>query len=329
MWQNLRVIKSILWLVVVLACLALILSLGLRELGAEAPLNDALDATPESSSPESVVPVLPQILIYQSKDRLQASASSEVTEWQYVGPSLKATCDLPFFTTTTQTIRSGREVLLDTTDYGRYYCFRALVASDNYIYHAYLVAYERAELMIEQDFNALNERVLRAETLQTVINWQITGPLSENKCSSATFAAAAEQGELQESNEITIDNDESWQDLDSQNLPVLYYCFRAQNAGQQWGLASRRLSFDSLNFFWRTSDDELLVVVENLSQDLLGEYVVQDSAASSCSMEDFVEPQQVESGNSIDLSDVDGQRRYCFRIKDAANTYHYDDYLLN
>ncbi len=328
MWQNLRVIKSILWLVVVLACLTLILSFGLRELGAEAPLNDALEATSESSLPESVAPVLPQILIYQSNSRLQASANSEATEWQYIGPSFKAVCDLPLFTTTLQTIRSGREVLLDFTDYGRYYCFRALVESDNHIYHAYLVAYERPELTIEQDFNVLNERVLRAETSQTIINWQIVGPLSENKCSSATFGTAAEQGELQESNEITI-YDESWEDLDPQSLPVLYYCFRAQNAGQQWGLASRRLSFDNLNFFWRTSDDELLVVVENLSQDLLGEYVIQDSAASSCSMEDFVEPQQVESGNSIDLSDVDGQRRYCFRIKDAANTYHYDAYLLN
>ena len=92
---------------------------------------------------------------------------------------------------------------LDMTDYGRYYCFRALVEGDNYIYHAYLVVDGRPELMIEQDFNALNERVLRAETLQTIINWQIAGPLSENKCSSATFEVAAEQGALQESNEIT------------------------------------------------------------------------------------------------------------------------------
>ena len=90
MWQNLRVIKSILWLVVVLACLALILSFGLRELGVEVPLNDALEASSESSSPEAVAPVLPQILIYQSNSRLQASASSEVTEWQYIGPSLES-----------------------------------------------------------------------------------------------------------------------------------------------------------------------------------------------------------------------------------------------
>ena len=164
--------------------------------------------------------------------------------------------------------------------------------------------------------------------MQTIINWQIAGPLSENKCSSETFEVAAEQGALYQSNEIAI-NDENWADLLPQSFPVVYYCFRAQNTEQLWGLASRRLSFDRPDFVWQERDDELKVTAGNLFEDSLAEYVVQDVTASSCSMEDFVERQQVESGNSIDLSARDEPRRYCFRIKDFANTYHYDAYLLN
>ena len=316
MRQKVGFIKSILWMVVILTALVLMLVIGFRALGAETLVEGSAVSLP---SGEIAAP-LPEISISQRDGYLRASAAVGVAEWRYAGPNTSAACDSAFFATTA-TVRTGREVILDPADYGRYYCFRAS-ADGGHIYHAHLVVDNRPHLTVEQDLNAAGEIVLRAASTQVADSWQSVGPLAAESCLSASFEIA--DISPRSGPELII----AVRPADSESEPVTYYCFRARGQSGEWGFVGRHLAADSLTLTWQNADGILEVNSENWPEGQIGEYVVKDAAAGNCSMEDFADRANVGSGNTIPVNSDDAGY-YCFRLKDNSNTYHYSNYLLS
>ena len=315
MRQKVGFIKSVLWMVVVLAALLLMLVIGLRVLGAETSVEGSEVLPPAS---EAAAP-LPEIVISQRDGHLRASVEAGIAEWRYAGPNASAACDSAFFATTA-TVRTGREVILDSADYGRYYCFRAS-APDSHIYHAHLVVDNRPHFTVEQDLNAAGESVLRAVSAQAADSWQSVGPLAAGSCLPASFEI--DDISPKSGQELIIAGDTAA----SESEPPAYYCFRARGQTGEWGFAGRYLETSRLTLTWQNADGLLEVNSENWPESQIGEYVVKDVTASSCSMEDFVERGDVGFGNTIPVNSS-AAGYYCFRIKDGGNTYHYGDYLL-
>ena len=316
MRQKVGFIKSVLWTVVALTALLLMLIIGLRALGAGASGEGSGITLP---AVEVAMP-LPEILISHRDGRLRASAAAEVTEWRYAGPNAMAACDSAFLATT-RIVRTGREVILEPADYGRYYCFRASV-DGGYIYHAHLVVDNRPPLIVEQDLNAAGESVLRAVSARAADSWQSVGPLAAERCLSASFEI--DDISPRDGQALTIDS----LPADSESERLAYYCFRARGQSGEWGFAGRNLETGSLALTWQNAGGLLEVNSENWPEGRIGEYVVKDVTASSCSMEDFADREGVGSGNTIPVN-ADDVGYYCFRVKDGDNTYHYSNYLLS
>ena len=308
MRQKVGFIKSVLWAVVILTALILMLILSIRVLASE-PSVERINLEPAAE--EQVTPP-PEISIRQRDGHLRASASVEASEWRYAGPNATTACDSAFFATT-ETVRTGREVVLDSADYGRYYCFRAAV-DDDYIYHPHLVVDNRPQFVIEQDLNAAGESVLRTVSAQPAAGWQSVGPLAVESCMAASFDIVGISP--QSGSELSIGIDPSPD----------YYCFKARGLSGEWGFAGRQLETDRLEFIWQNADGLLEVTSENWPADRIGEYVIKDAADSSCSMEDFADREGVGSGNSIPV-DSASAGYYCFRVKDTGHAYHYSNYL--
>ena len=246
---------------------------------------------------------------------------TEATDWQYIGPNPVSTCGSTLFNSFNQKIRSGNEVVLETLDYGHYYCFRVLSSDAEYIYKTHLVLYDGRLIEISQDSNSQNEIVLSATHQKEVLSWQHSVQLSDDVCSAEIFA---DPTQFAAGNSLVIDRLDL-SDADSEPTNV-YYCFRAEVEAGSWVYKNHLLQFTEPPFVWKIETDYLLIEVDGLSA-ANGEYVVQDVDEGSCSLEAFVNRDEVKRGNLI-LINEETPAAYCFRIKDELKVYHYNRYVL-
>ena len=299
-------------MVAVIAAATLILAFGLKSLASEAPLAGTPVAAPEP------VAELPVVTVSRLGDRLQASSTAEAAEWHYLGPLTQPACDSALFTVNQQDIRSGREIRLQETDTGRYYCFRALLGEGLSIYASYQAEQASLKLMIEQDLDATGQRVLRLVASRPPTSRQALGPLvPPASCAQALF----EDGQRQpfEAEAVVVGDVEALLEAPAAGN----YCFRGRVAGEAWVYVGRRPSAPAAPAWsWRQADDGRLPPELGDFPGSGLEYVVQSAGSATCSMEDFSDRRRVQQG-AVDQS---AGVRYCFRIKDDGGTYHYAAY---
>ena len=320
MWQNLRVTKLVLRVVFVISTTLLVLYFGLN----------AILANPEANAVETNNNVLQtdayveftQIHIEKANGRLKATASvADVTDWQYAGPDSMSTCNSTLFNLTDQVVRYGKEVILESVDYGRYYCFRALDGDNEYSYQNHLVIHDENSMRIVQDLDSQGQIILRVDDQQGIGDWQNVGPLAEDVCLAETFSTNLP---IREESQVTVNR----VDLSLHNAvnSDIYYCFRASNGDGSWSYQNRLVRLNQPDFVWERQEDRLLVAVNGISADTSGEYTTKDIVSLGCSLEDFIDISKVEEGNSISIGSPN--LIYCFRIKDNTETYYYDNYAL-
>ncbi len=315
MWKSLKATKFVLWIVFIFSAVFLILFFGLNSIFASSKTEPVI----EDNQPLQEV-VLLSLEIRQRDGRLIATSDSDdATSWQYVGPNPVSSCSSTLFNSFDQQIRSGREVILETSDYGYYYCFRVVSTDGEYVYQSYLVFYDGQLIEITQDLNNQNQIVLSAEYQREVENWQYSDRLSDNVCFEEVFAEPAQIGN---SNSLIIDQLNLFE-TDSE-LTDIYYCFRAEIEDGSWVYRNHLLKFTKPVFVWEIEDDQLSVEVDGLSI-TSGEYVVKDTGDTGCALEDFADQSEVSKGNLIPINQA-SPSSYCFRIKDEARVYHYNLY---
>ena len=308
--------KFVLWIVFVFSATFLVLFFGLNSIFASSKIAPVIK---DNQPLQEVVP--PSLEISQMNGRLVATTDSDdATSWQYVGPNPVSACSSTLFNSFDQQIRSGREVILETLDYGYYYCFRIASANGEYVYKSHLVFYDGQLIEITQDLNNQNQIVLSAEYQREVENWQYSDRLSDNVCSEEVFAEPAQIGS---GNLLIIDQLDSL-DSDSESTNV-YYCFRVEVTDGNWSYKNHLLKLTELAFVWEIEDNQLSVEVDGLSV-IDGEYVVKDSGDTSCALENFANQNEVIEGNFIPINQA-STSSYCFRIRDEARVYHYNLYI--
>ena len=108
--------------------------------------------------------------------------------------------------------------------YGRHHCFRALSALGGYVYQAYYVPDSGQLINVTQTTDADDRLLLVAAYHRNIPRWQHAGPLDgAADCAAAAFdAGGGEAGAV-----ATIDPTE-------RPAEVVYYCFRAEVAPEDW-----------------------------------------------------------------------------------------------
>ena len=308
-----RLAKIILWGVIILSGTVLVTLFGLVRL---------LAAEPEVVTPETVASTVPQLIIAQVDNSLQASAATgTMTDWQSVGPNTSSACDATVFSSFDHKVRVGSQVSLQVTDYSQYYCFRAIDADGNYGYQAQLVAYLKPDLEVTQHWHVADRQLtLVAQSAQAISSWQIVGPLTTATCQAEVFNAVANVV-----NEQQVSLDLANPLFAATNPQPIYYCFRGRNDADRYGYRAHLLRKRTPTFDWSQTGNQLAVEVIDLDLSDRGQYVV--TTDNSCAAADFTDASRVFTGRTMTVDNRNAT--YCFRIQDDVYTYYYSDHQVN
>ena len=162
---------------------------------------------------------------------LTASANESVTGWAHIGPLNSAACANNLFGRGT---RLGSRVALDGRDNGKWYCFRAKDAANNWGFGSRQAPDDAIQdtrnPVITVSFQSSGPS-LSARADETVSNWQYIGPYS-TQCTRNSFTQGTQLG-----SNVALDGGDNGK----------WYCFRAKDAANNWGFGSKQVPADAVD----------------------------------------------------------------------------------
>ena len=200
-----------------------------------------LEPEPE---PEDTTPPVITVDFDHRNPALTARANETVSNWSYAGPLTASACEARLFSGG-NSLGSGRSVpITDVAQNGKWYCFRARDAANNWGFKSRQVPADTVSETEETDTTepvitvryfdgkSANPNVgsgapeLSASANESVTDWAYIGPLNSAACANNLFNRGTRFG-----SSVALDGGDNGK----------WYCFRARDAANNWGFKSRQV----------------------------------------------------------------------------------------